>query len=311
MSRTAWIAILVGVAALLAVVLLPLLGVALVFRHEIGQALFGPGEPTSGTRLVYTCTPLPGEALEGAAAPDLDRVCDVIRRRLDPSGRRGVVVRPEGAGLIEVLVHADADVASVKRRVASPGLLEFRFLVDREADRGEADFEAVVRRKKAGQDPGDPRFRWYPCPRAWEWYTQGLLDAWHYVYVIDEEAKTVEALVDVSDGQNVTGRDLASARPSSMDGEPVIAFDLEPAAAGRMARLTRPENHGRHLAIILDGEIQSAPVVRATLSTSGIIEGYETLRERDEIVDILRAGPLGANLRLVSEERFGPPGEGP
>jgi len=301
MSRTAWVIVALVVVVVLGVVILPLVGLAILFRHEIGVVVFGHGEPTSGTRLTYECEPL-----EGATSPDLERVCGVLRRRLGPRGGRGYVIRPAAAGFIEVLLPVEADVTDVKRLAASPGLLEFRIMADRQADRDRANFEGILRLKEAGQPPDDSRFKWYPVARGWEWYQQGLLDSWNFVYVVDKETWAVEALVDVSDGQDVTGKDLSRVSASLQDGEPIVLFYLKPEAGTRMARLTRPEMKDRQLAIILDGRIQSAPVLKATLSTGGIIEGYRNkVRERDEVVDILDAGCLGARLRLVGEESFG------
>jgi len=199
------------------------------------------------------------------------------------------------------------DVARVKRLVGQAGFLEFRIMVNRQEDRDKANFDRIVRRKQAGQPPGDPRFKWYPLKKGWEWYKDGLLDAWNWVYVVDEEARTVEALVDIADKQDVTGQDLARAAPSTQNGEPIVVFSLKPSAGARMARLTNPKMRGRHLAIILDGTIQSAPVLRATLSTGGIIEGYGDLRERNEVVTVLNSGQLAASLGdPVTERTVGP-----
>jgi len=195
------------------------------------------------------------------------------------------------------------DVIRVKRLVGQAGFLEFRIMVNRQEDRDKANFERIVRGKQAGTAPGDPRFRWYPLKKGWTWYKDGLLDAWNWVYVVDEEARTVEALVDVADKQDVTGQDLARAAPSTQNGEPIVVFSLKPEAGARMARLTKPEMRGRHLAIILDGTIQSAPVLKATLSTGGIIEGYGDLRERNDVVTVLNSGQLAASLGDPMTER--------
>lgn len=306
MSRTTWVVITVVVIVLMAVVILPLAGLALFFRDEIGSALFGPGMPTSGTKLTYECEPL-----EGSAHPNFERLCGVIRERLEVEARHGRVVRPVGSDHIQVLLPAAENVDRLKWLVSTPGMLEFRIVVDRQEDRGKVDFERIVRRKEAGQACDDPRFEWCEVKQGWEWHTQGLLDAWNWVYVIDPETRAVEALVDVSDGQDVTGDDLARAAPSTQNGEPTIVFSLKAEAGDRMARLTRPEMRGRHLAIILDGIIQTAPVLQATLSSDGIIQGYGNIRERDEVLAILNSGCLGARLHLVAEEHFGPTPEAP
>jgi len=211
-------------------------------------------------------------------------------------------------GLITDALATQRDVTRVKRLVGQAGFLEFRIVVNRQEDRDKANFDRIVRLKQAGKPPGDPRFRWYPLKKGWEWRQEGLLDAWNYVYVVDEEAQTVEVLVDVSDGQDVTGQDLAAARPGTEGADPIVLFSLKAEAGARMARLTRPEMRGRHMAIILDGEIKSAPVLRATLSSRGMIEGYRNnVRERDEVVTVLNSGHLAASLGdPVTERTVGP-----
>ena len=210
--------------------------------------------------------------------------------------------------LVTDALGTQRDVDKVKRLVGQAGFLEFRIMADRLADRDRANFERIVRSKQAGQPPDDPRFKWYPLKKGWDWYKQGNLDAWNFVYTVDEETKTVEALVDVSDGQDVTGKDLSRAGGSTQDGAPIVVFSLKAEAGARMARLTRPEMKDRQMAIILDGTIQSAPVLRATLSSGGIIEGYRNRqRERDEVVTILNSGQLAASLgNPVTERTVGP-----
>jgi len=160
-----------------------------------------------------------------------------------------VAVPPADAGLvaewrdlIRTALATQRDVTRVKRLVRQAGFLEFRIVVDKVKDRDKgANFERLVSLKQVGQPSSDARYRWYPLAKGWQWYGSGALDAWNFVYVVDEESQTVEALVDVSDGQNVTGKDVGGARPSSQDAEPIVVFSLKPGAGARFARLTRPE----------------------------------------------------------------------
>ena len=225
---------------------------------------------------------------------------------VSPSDKGSVA---EWKDLVRTALATQRDVTRVKRLVRQAGFLEFRIVVDKVKDRDKgANFERLVSLKQAGQPSSDARFKWYPLAKGWQWYIDGNLDAWNFVYVVDEESHTVEALVDVSDGQNVAGKDLSAARPSTQQGEPIVVFSLKTEAGARFARLTRPEMRNRQMAIILDGRIQSAPVLRATLSTGGVIEGYRNnIRERDEVLAILGSGQLDARLEPIEEEQFGPP----
>ena len=218
--------------------------------------------------------------------------------------------------LIQRALSTQRDVSRVKRLVKQAGFLEFRIVADRVKDRDKANFDRIQRLKEAGKPPDSPRFRWYPMRRGWELAADGALDAWNFVYVVDRETKTVEVLVDVGDGQDVTGSDMARAQADSQAGDPIVSFSMKPKAEARFARLTKKENYQRALAIILDDVIQSSPTLGGRrskeeyrpLSKGGIIEGYRNnLNERDEVVTILNSGQLAASLGdPITERTVGP-----
>jgi SecD/SecF fusion protein len=216
-------------------------------------------------------------------------------------------------------LETNPDVEDVKRLVGQAGFLQFRIVADRFQDRDKVaggDFENIVNLKKAGRPSPNDRFQWYPVSdNYYERLTEhGIPDG--FIAVHDEEAQKIEVLVDVGDGQDITGEDLASARPSSKaTGEPIVEFSIKPRSQTRMARLTKRENYGRAMAIILDGEVQSAPTLGGRrpredyqpLASGGIIEGYASTAERDRVLQILQSGNLGANLGdPVFERTVGP-----
>jgi preprotein translocase subunit SecD len=305
--RKTWVIVIVAaLAGLMVFAGLPLLGLVIIFRHELSDAIFGT-DVARATRLVYEVQPL----TPGGEPPDVVQVCRVLRERLNSGDTRKCVVRPLAERRLEVLIPADGDgpghVESVKRLVRQTGVLEFRIMADKVKDREKMDFDRLVRLKKEGQPMDTTLYRWCPLKKGYQWYKEGLLDSWNFVYVVDNQGQAVEALVHMGDGQDVGGWDLAAAYPLSQEGDPVVAFQLKPGAMNRFARLTGPESRNRHMAIILDGEVQWAPTLRATLSTSGIIEGYRgNPGERDLVVRILSSGDLGARLgEPVSEETVG------
>jgi SecD/SecF fusion protein len=122
---------------------------------------------------------------------------------------------------------------------------------------------------------------------------------------------------DPEKGKEVTGQYLASAFPeqgSSLQLEVGFRFNSE---GGRLFHdLTlknAPEGKSegafrRHLAVILDGVVESAPTLNAVISESGVIQGSFTKKEVDRLVAILKAGALPASLNRapVSETTMGP-----
>ena len=64
----------------------------------------------------------------------------------------------------------------------------------------------------------------------------------------------------------------------------------------------------RELAVILDGQVRSAPVLQSAISSNGQISGDFTQKDIEDLVRILRAGALPATLKPkpVSENTMGP-----
>ncbi len=67
------------------------------------------------------------------------------------------------------------------------------------------------------------------------------------------------------------------------------------------------DNIGRNLAIVLDNEVISAPVIRdAIITGNGQISGNFTAQEANELAILLRSGALPAPLSIIEERSVGP-----
>src|SRR5262249_3614476 len=111
-----------------------------------------------------------------------------------------------------------------------------------------------------------------------------------------------------------TGDYLSSARQGYDErGRLSVDFVFNTEGGERFYQLTsrnKPSAQGgfkRHLAIVLDGQVRSAPVLESPIRTRGQIRGEFTQRETDPLVTILRAGALPATLKPqpVSENSMG------
>lgn len=88
--------------------------------------------------------------------------------------------------------------------------------------------------------------------------------------------------------------------------EPVVTFKLDKEGARIFGEMTQ-NNIGRPLAIVLDEEVITAPVIRtAILGGSGEISGNYTSAEANELALLLRAGALPAPLTVIEERTVGP-----
>ncbi|MDH4044673.1 MAG: protein translocase subunit SecD, partial [Gemmatimonadota bacterium] len=106
----------------------------------------------------------------------------------------------------------------------------------------------------------------------------------------------------------ITGDQLAdaSATLDQMSGGAIVRFQLT-RAGGRVFGRETSRHIGDHMAIILDGRVQSQPpVIRSQINRDGQIElGNADLREAQDLALVLRAGALPAPLQIIEERTVG------
>jgi preprotein translocase subunit SecD len=104
----------------------------------------------------------------------------------------------------------------------------------------------------------------------------------------------------------ISGRDLRNARQTlDENNRPAVSFSLNNEGARKFGRVTG-DNVGRRLAIILDGRVQSAPVIEGRITDEGRITGTFTLAEAQDLALVLRSGALPASLTYLEERTVGP-----
>ena len=119
-----------------------------------------------------------------------------------------------------------------------------------------------------------------------------------------EEAETQDWYL-VQNKIEITGEHLTRVFPDRKDIKPVIGFEFDQAGRSKFGRLTE-RNIGKPLAIILDGTLYSAPIIRDRIPGKGIIEGNFTQDEVNDLIAVMRAGSLPADLELEMETTVGP-----
>jgi len=106
----------------------------------------------------------------------------------------------------------------------------------------------------------------------------------------------------------LSGDNLLDAQPR-MDGETnetVVSFTLDRVGAKRFGKATST-GIGKQLAIVLDGKIISAPVIRDIIASgSGQISGGFTFQSATDLALLLRSGALPAPLNIIEERTVGP-----
>ncbi|ODS54667.1 MAG: hypothetical protein ABS36_10890 [Acidobacteria bacterium SCN 69-37] len=105
----------------------------------------------------------------------------------------------------------------------------------------------------------------------------------------------------------VTGRDVRRAWVARDDfGRPAIGFALTADGARRFADLTS-HHIGRQIAIVLDDQVQSSPVIETPITGGeGVIRGSFSRAEATDLALLLQSGALPVSMTFLGGEYVGP-----
>ena len=85
----------------------------------------------------------------------------------------------------------------------------------------------------------------------------------------------------------------------------VVSLSFDGAGRRKFAQVTG-EHIGEHLAILLDGKVQSAPVIQDQIIGNAIIQGNFTYEEASYLSNILKAGAFPVGVQIAEERTVGP-----
>jgi len=127
--------------------------------------------------------------------------------------------------------------------------------------------------------------------------------------LVQQGVRSYEQLYVLTAEPFLTGDQLidAQAQRDPQFNQSIVTFELSRVGGRRFADLSG-RNVGNNLAIVLDGQVMSAPVLRDRIGARGQIEmGAGTpLEEARELALVLRAGALPARINIIEERTVGP-----
>ncbi|MFV2067890.1 MAG: protein translocase subunit SecD [Pirellulales bacterium] len=253
---------------------------------------------SGGVNLIYE---LDQETKQADTQVDMNRLIAAIAQRVNPGGVKEVTIRQYGADQVEIIIpRADeTEIDLIKRKISTAGSLEFRITADEKKD------EEIIILAKAQRAKGIKRIkRDTRVVARWVRLNRKEFDPARDKYLVthQNERGEWEVLVLV-DPQNVTGEYLVTATKGIDDrGRPAVNFTFNARGASRFLKLTkanlpnRTTNFYRHLGIVLDDELRTAPQLNDVISDRGQISGSFTQEEVDFLISILNAGSLPAAL---------------
>ena len=201
----------------------------------------------------------------------VDQAIEIVRSRIDETGTKEPIIQRQGADRILIQLPGVDNPEDVKRLLGRTARLGFQMV-----DISTTALEAQA----SGRIP--PGSEILPSASG-----DGEL------YLVRKQVL-------------ITGDMLDDARPAfGQNNDPVVSFKLNPAGGARFGRITG-QNIGRPFAIVLDGKVISAPVIRDQIFSEGQISGDFSVEESDELSLLLRAGALPAPLSVLEERSVGP-----
>ena len=207
------------------------------------------------------------QALNELKLKAVDQSIEIVRRRIDETGTNEPSIQSQGIDRIAVQLPGEQNPERIKALLGKTAKLSFH-LVDSRTTAADA------RRGKLSN-------------------SSRLINS--------AEGETLV----IGRKPVVTGEHLVDARAAFDGGMPVVSFKFDSSGGKKFGEAT--QNHvGERLAIVLDNEVISAPVVQSAITGgSGIISGNFTLESAQELALLLRSGALPAPLEVLEERTVG------
>ncbi len=204
-----------------------------------------------------------------------DRVVEVIRNRIDEFGVREPVITKQGKDQVVVQLPGVTNRDRAKEIVGKTAHLEFRIV---------SDNTDLIQKAEAGTVP----------------------EGFDYKEMKGRE-NTAGSSVLLNKEAVLTGDHLTNASVSfDQYGQSIVELQFDKEGAKIFDRVTF-QNVGKQMAIVLDGKIHSAPVIRDRIPNGQAqISGSFTVQEASDLALVLRAGALPAPVQIIEERTVGP-----
>ena len=205
---------------------------------------------------------------------------ETIRNRVDQFGVAEPTITRQGSDRILIQLPGVQDPERAKALIGKTALLEFK-LVDEKADVQAAlagnvpDGDELIYQRRVDKQTKEER---------------------RQPYVVQKRALLT--------GGELTRADVG-ADPNA-PGNWQVAIEFTPTGTKVFGDITE-QNVGRHLAIILDGNLYSAPRINERIPGGrAVITGQFTVDDARDLAIVLRAGALPAPVKILEERSVGP-----
>lgn len=236
-------------------------------------------------------------------ADSIERLLAVLRNRVDQYGVAEPLIQREGADRVIVDLPGVKDPEQALELIGKTAMLSFRQVLKstgalppaahRENYDSDEEFEAAVGRWNKVKAERDELVETLKADAEKEPGTMVATDEAGRVYLLGKSY--------------VGGKDLKNAKANFDNlGRPVVSLEFNSEGAKLFDQATA-DNIDRQIAIVLDGNVVSAPVVQERISGGAAqISGKFTPSEATSLAIMLRAGALPVPVEILENRSVGP-----
>lgn len=241
-----------------------------IAKHFPQLAVDAPTQGEAG-QMRYTARFTP-EEIARLESMTLDQALKTIRNRIDQFGVAEPDIRKQAGNRIQIQLPGISDPGRAVQVIGQTAHLEFHLVRD--------DVDPA----KAVLPPGTVALP--------------LLEKGN--------ASNVSSIVVEKDAM-LSGEDVVDARPAfDQLNQAQVSLNFNSRGSRIFERVTA-ENVGRRMAIVLDGKVYSAPVIRERIGGGrASISGNFSTEEAQDLAIVLRAGSLPAPVTILEERTVGP-----
>jgi protein-export membrane protein SecD len=234
----------------------------------------------------------------------IDQSIEILRRRVDETGTIEPTIVRQGDDRILLQMPGIKDTTDLKRKINQTAKLTFHLVNEDVAASGQSAPATLP-----------PTTFLVPTREGMQQLRATSPKAWDEIQSANPKLSPERICrryqpqcLPVFKRVVVGGEDLDDAKATfeqQQGGRPIISFTFNSAGGRAFCAATRA-NIGKRLAIQLDNEIISAPVVQSAIcGGSGIITGSFTTQQTQEQALLLRSGALPATLSIIEERTVG------
>jgi SecD/SecF fusion protein len=223
-----------------------------------------------------------------------EKAAEVVRRRVDPTGTKGIPVTTLGTDKqrlrIQLPKATQEEVDRIKTAIRTQGRLTFHIVPG-------PDEQQIVEETKRSPT------KTYVDPSTKREYELKIIEKTKSITGKKDEEQVVIRRDPGMDGSRIS---VAMARRSTESvGRWEIGVRFDAAGSADFGKMTEA-NVKKRMAIMLDGTVHSAPTIQEAIYGECRISGDFDEKEAEKLASVLTAGSLPAEVKLESEFTVGP-----